>query len=153
MKITVDRKYKKSAYTIGKMYIDGVYFCDTLEDKDRGLKQTDSLATIRRVKVAGQTAIPTGTYKVTLGVQSPKYSTRPQYAFCNGYVPRLLDVKGYEGILIHIGNTNADTSGCLLVGRNTEVGKVLSSTVTFTTLYAKLKSAYAKGEGITITIK
>jgi hypothetical protein len=75
MKIKVDRKYKKDTYTIGNLYVDGKWFCNTLEDRDRGLKQTDSLATIQSKKIYGETAIPTGKYRITLDVVSPKYSS------------------------------------------------------------------------------
>lgn len=157
MKLLLDRKYKKSTYTIGKLYIDGVYFCDTLEDKDRGLKDTDSLDRIKSIKVMGQTAIPCGTYKVILSRQSPKYlydwSWQAKYRFCNGFLPLIDGIKGFSGCLIHIGNDNGDTAGCVLVGKNTQVGKVLQSTATFKALYAKLKAAHDKGESIYIEIK
>ena len=108
MKITLRRTFKGETYTIGKMYIDGEYICDTIEDKDRGLTQDMASSEIAKIKVKHQTAIPTGTYKVTLKVQSPKYSQRSQYNFCKGYLPRLIDVPGFEGILIHIGNKHED---------------------------------------------
>ena len=72
MKLRLDRKYKKATYSLGKLYVDGVYFCDTVEDKDRGLTDKDSLEKIKKVKVYAQTAIPTGTYKITLDIVSPK---------------------------------------------------------------------------------
>lgn len=150
MELTLKRIAKKANYTIGKLYIDGTYFCDTLEDTDRGLDQSMDLETIREKKVKGHTAIPTGTYRVTLNVVSPKYSKRSQYNFCNGKVPRLLDVPGYEGILIHIGNYPKDTEGCILVGKNTKVGAVLDSTNTFRELYSRLVFSNSP---IKITIK
>ena len=119
MKIEVKRIAKRSTYTIGKMYIDGNYFCDTLEDVDRGINQKDSLDTIKKIKVVGATAIPTGTYKVIVNM-SPKFQRN---------LPRLIDVPGFEGILIHRGNTDKDTAGCILVGENKVVGKVINSTV------------------------
>ena len=79
MIITVDRKYKKDTYTISNLYINGVWFCNVLEDKDRGLKQTDSLSTIKAKKVYSETAIPSGTYKVAMNVISPKYSASTWY--------------------------------------------------------------------------
>ena len=87
------------------------------------------------------TAIPVGRYQVVMNMKSPKLSNSAKYDFCNGYLPRLLNVPVFEGVLIHIGNTAKDTDGCLLVGRNTKVGKVLDSGVTFRALYAKLKAA------------
>lgn len=141
MELRLKRIARKSTYTIGKLYIDGEYFCDTLEDTDRGLRQDMSLAVIRATKRKGITAIPTGRYRVTLGVQSPKFSKKAIYQFCNGYLPRLINVPGYEGVLIHVGNTDKDTEGCLLVGRNTQVGKVLESRKTFIALYDRLLGA------------
>ena len=141
MKITLRRTFKGETYTIGKMYIDGEYICDTIEDKDRGLTQDMSSSEIAKIKVKHQTAIPTGTYKITLKVQSPKYSQRSQYNFCKGYLPRLIDVPGFEGILIHIGNKHEDSSGCILVGENKVKGQVINSTATFKKLYEILKNS------------
>lgn len=141
MELKLHRRYKGENYTIGDLYINGDWFCNTLEDKDRGLNDKMSLWSIEQIKVKDQTAIPTGTYKVTLSVQSPKYKTRKQYEFCNGYLPRLLNVIGFEGILIHIGNKAGDSSGCILVGENKVKGQVINSTATFKRLYERLKSA------------
>lgn len=154
MKILVDRKWKKEAYTIGRLYIDGVLFCNTLEDKDRGLKQTDSLATIQSKKVYGETAIPTGTYNIRMDIKSPKYSLLSWYKnLCKGFMPRLENVPGWSGILIHPLNSPDQTLGCLGVGKNTQVGKLTDSKNTFAKLYKKMKTAYDKGEKITIEIK
>lgn len=102
------------------------------------------------MKRYGATAIPTGRYQVTLKVKSPKFSKKKQYEFCDGYLPRLLNVPAFKGVLIHIGNTAKDTEGCLLVWRNTRVGKVLESAATFRKLYERLKA----GKGlIFITIE
>ena len=141
MELHLKRIAKRETYTIGRLSIDGVRFCDTLEDTDRGLRQDLPVSVLRAKKKKGVTAIPTGRYRVTLEMQSPKYKDRQQYAFCNGYVPRLLNVPAYEGVLIHIGNTNKDTEGCILVGENKVVGKVVNSTDTFRKLYEILKSA------------
>lgn len=118
MKLKLLRKYKKETYTIGELYIDGKLFCSTLEDKDRGLSSETPLSEIKKIKVPNETAIPTGTYKIILN-KSPKFGR---------ILPRLLDVPGFEGILIHRGNTNKDTSGCILIGENKVVGKVINST-------------------------
>ena len=155
MKILVDRKWKKEGYTIGKLYIDGVAFCETLEDRDIGLKNTMSLEEIKALKKAGITAIPTGTYNVRMDVVSAKYSKSTWYINnCHGSkMPRLENVPGYEGILIHPGNTAADTEGCILVGQNKVKGKVINSKETFLQLYNKMYAAFLKGEKIEITIK
>lgn len=152
MKIELKRIARRPSYTIGKLYIDGLYVCDTLEDTDRGLSSDMSLSDIRRIKVYEKTAIPTGEYEVTLKVKSPKFSQKSQYDFCGGYLPRLLRVPGWEGVLIHIGNNEDHTGGCLLVGENKVVGKVINSTKTFTKLYAILKEASDRGEKITIKV-
>lgn len=141
MELNIKRIARRETYTVGRLYIDGKYFCDTLEDTDRGLRQDMPTAVIRATKWKGITAIPTGRYRVTLAVQSPKFSKRAIYQFCNGYLPRLINVPGYDGVLIHIGNTARDTEGCLLVGRNTQVGKVLDSRKTFIELYDRLLGA------------
>lgn len=153
MKILVDRKWKKATYTISRIYIDDVFFCNGLEDRDRGLKQTDHPDYIKARKVFAETAIPTGTYKVAMNITSPKYSAVAwYYKLCQGKMPRLLNVPGFEGILIHPGSTALDSAGCLLCGKNTKVGMLTESKATFEKLYKKMKAAYDKGEEITIEI-
>jgi hypothetical protein len=141
MQLNLKRIAKKENYTIGRLYIDGTYFCDTIEDKDRGLRQDLPLSVNKKRKVQDKTAIPTGRYQVTLGVKSPKMSQRKAYDFCDGHVPRLINVPAFEGILIHIGNTERDSAGCIIVGENKVVGKVINSTATFRRLYEHLKKA------------
>ena len=153
MKLKVERRWPKGTYTIGRLYIDGLYYANTLEDCDRGLKQTDSLSYIKSRKVAGETAIPKGTYGVVMNVTSPKYAGVAWYwQLCHGKMPRLLNVPGFDGILIHPGNTALDTKGCILVGKNTKVGKLTSSKECFKEIYKLMKSADDKGEEITIEI-
>jgi hypothetical protein len=130
-KLKLVRTAKKTAYTIGKLYVGDSYFCDTLEDKDRGLKQTMSLTDIKKIKVMHETAIPSGTYKVVVNISPSKQRL----------LPRLVGVPGYEGILIHRGNTVDDSSGCILVGENKVVGKVINSTVYELKLVEMLKNA------------
>lgn len=148
------KRYKTPTYCIGKLSIDGEYFCDTCEDRDRGLTQDMTLAEIKQRKVAGTTAIPTGTYTISMNIVSPSYSKKPYYKkLCAGRVPRLMNVPGFDGILIHIGNTAKDSAGCILVGQNKKKGMVLNSRVTFESLYSRLKSASNNGESISITIE
>lgn len=153
MKLELKRIAKKDKYTIGHLYIDGKFFCDTLEDPDRGLTSTMNFTEIKAKKIKGDTAIPTGTYKITLDVVSPKYSNFSKYPyvkFCGGKMPRLLNIPGYEGVLIHAGNTQKDTEGCLLVGLNKVVGKVINSQVTWKKLYEILQK---DKNNLSITIK
>lgn len=131
MNLLLKRIALKPEYTIGKLYIDGQYFCDTLED------------TVREKKIAGKTAIPEGTYQVIVN-RSPKFKRD---------LPLLLDVPNFEGIRIHRGNTVKDTSGCILVGENKVKGKVINSTKYETLLTAILKREMQSGSSIKITQK
>lgn len=154
MNITVKRIAKKDKYTIGRVYIDGVYICDSIEDKDRGLTQQMSLSEINRIKVKHETAIPTGVYAVTLNVKSPSFSKKDYYKKqCNGYLPRILNVPGFDGILIHRGTDQNSSSGCIILGYNKVVGKVIDSQTAYEAVYEKLLAASKKGEKITITIQ
>ena len=153
MHIDLTRAYNCSTYSIGHLRVDGKYICDTVEDTDRGLDQKMPLSEITRKKVYKITAIPTGTYTVTLNVPSPKFAQYKYYKQkCNGYVPRILSVPGYDGILIHCGSSAASSAGCIIVGFNTAKGRVTRSQEAWETLYKILKSAADKNEKITITI-
>lgn len=153
MELLVDRKWKKQSYTISNLLIDGKWFCNVLEDADRGLDDSMSVDRIIELKKPTITAIPRGTYEITLDVVSPKYSKVQFYKdVCNGKVPRLKDVKGFDGILIHAGNTDKDSSGCLLVGVNKIKGQVVNSRETFKALYKLLQDRKSKGEKIIIKI-
>ena len=141
MNIQLKRIAKKKTYTVGKLYLDGVYFCDTIEDKDRGLNQTMSINDIKKKKVYGKTAIPTGTYKIVID-----YSNRFKKNMAH-----ILNVPGYEGIRIHTGNSAKDSLGCIIVGKNKVVGKVIESRNTYNQLFPILQKAFKEGE-IKITI-
>lgn len=128
MRLTLIRRWNKENYCIGDLYVDGVWFSNTLEDTDRGLDDKMSEEEIKELKVYGETAIPSGIYPVTI-TYSSKFKKN---------LPLISNVKGYSGIRIHSGNTAKDTLGCILVGKNKEVGKVLQSRVTFNALYNML---------------
>lgn len=140
IKLLIKRIAKQPTYTIGKLYINDKYYCDTLEDRDRGLKQTDSLVSIKAHKIYGKTAIPTGEYYVNL-TYSPKFKR---------ILPVIQNVKGYEGIRIHSGNTANDTEGCILVGYNTVKGMVVKSKATLERL---IKILLQGDDKIIITIE
>lgn len=113
-----------------------------------------SEANIAKIKVKHKTAIPTGTYTIVMNVVSVTFAKKKLYKdFCGGKVPRLKYVKGFSGILIHSGYDENDSSGCILVGENKVVGKVIHSWGTFCKLYEVLKKASDSGEKITITIQ
>lgn len=139
MEIVVNRIFTCKDYTIGRLFIDGAYYCDVLEDCDRGLDQGMSDEEIRRLKIYGKTAIPTGTYRVVL-----TYSNRFRKV-----LPEILNVKGYSGVRIHTGNTPEDTLGCILVGRNTKKGMVTESRK----MFAPLLDMMRKAKDITLIIK
>lgn len=153
MELKLIRKYKTKNYCIGHLYINGIYECDTLEDTDRGLTEDSPLSEIQSKKVYGETAIPTGTYKIDMNTVSPKFKDRSWAKFCGGKLPRLIDVPGYSGVLIHVGNKPADTLGCILVGDNKIKGQVINSTSTFQEIYSLMLKAKVAGEEITVTIE
>lgn len=142
MEIQVNRIARKDGYTIGRMSLNGEYFCDTLEDTDRELNSSMQESEILAKKIKAQTAIPTGKYDVILTF-SPRFKR---------VLPLLLSVKGYEGIRIHAGNTNKDTEGCLLVGENKAKGQVLNSRATLEKLMSVLLECEKRKEKISITI-
>lgn len=153
MELTLKRIALRDTYTIGRLYINGSYFSDTLEDRVRDLNKDGDLNDAGEGKVYGKTAIPYGRYEITMKVQSPKYSQRASYAWCKGYLPRLLNVPHFDGILIHAGNTSEASSGCVLCGENKIKGQVINSMATLKRLVPILKRASDSGEKIWITIK
>lgn len=142
MELRLERKYRSSKYCIDKLYINGKYFSDALEDPDRGLTDSMSLEEIKKIKVKGNTCIPYGTYNVTI-TYSPRFKKN---------LPLINNVKGFEGIRIHSGNTPQDTEGCLLLGFNRVKGQVVNSRVTVSKFITQIQQALNKGEKVTITI-
>lgn len=154
MEIVVYRKYKTDKYTVGRLSIDGTFICNTMEDVDRGLDDGMPDWKIRNKKIPNVTAIPTGRYEVDMSTVSPRFSQKQFYMdVCQGKLPRLKNVKGFEGILIHTGNDENHSSGCLLVGLNKVKGKLTDSKETFKKVYALMKEAHNRGETIYITIE
>lgn len=137
MKLILKTVFQADTYTIGKLYIDGVYFCDTLEDAVRDIGPGG------KGKIKGETAIPKGVYDIELR-QSPRFKR---------VLPRLVNVPFFEGILIHRGNTSSDTEGCILVGKNSKKGMVLDSRRYEKELIEKMQAAVNDGENITIEIR
>ena len=143
MVLLLKRIYKGNKYTIGKLYIDGEWFCDTIEDVVRSLPKDCSHTPKGRKceckeKVYGETAIPAGTYKVILS-----YSNR-----FKRILPELLNVPHFLGIRIHRGNTEQDSAGCIILGENKVKGKVINSTP----YEIKLVKLLENQKNITITI-
>lgn len=141
MKLELERRFLGESYTIGSLSIDGKKFCDTLEDRVRDLNKNGVFDGDEK-KVYGETAIPYGTYDVVVDY-SPKFKRE---------LPRLQNVRHFEGILIHRGNTAEDSAGCILVGENKVKGKVINSTPYEKELVRILKEAQGRKEPITIKI-
>lgn len=150
IKILVKRIAKKTKYTIGKLFINGVFYANTLEDTDRGLTQNMSEDEIKSKKIYGETAVPTGTYKIDMSTVSPKFRNHSWAKPYKGKIPRLTNVKGFDGVLIHPGNSDQDTLGCLLVGKNDVVGKVTNSVNYFHKIMTEL---IKEPNNITLTIE
>ena len=135
MKLQLQRRYRGPDYTIGSLFVNGTYFCDTLEDKVRDIPKEG--------KIPGKTAIPAGEYKVIL-THSPRFKRE---------LPRLLNVPYFDGILIHRGNTPEHTEGCILVGENKIKGQVVNSTQYELRLIELMRGAINRGEEITIKVE
>ena len=144
MKLKLRRIFKGDKYTIGHLYINNIYFCDTLEDKVRNLP--------KEPKVYGETAIPAGTYEIDMNTVSPKFKNRSWAKKWGGIVPRLKNVPYFDGVLIHVGNNKDDTDGCIIVGDNQIVGGLVNSTIQFNRLMQRLVDANKRKESITIEI-
>lgn len=163
MKIVLKRIAKKDTYTIGRLYLlpddqqdlqkSDTPFCDTLEPTWRNLlgielKPKEENARSGRVsgkkafKKAGKTAIPEGTYPVTI-TWSPRFKQ---------WLPLLVGVPKFEGIRIHAGNKPEDTQGCILVGENQVKGMVVNSRIWLKRLIDKIVEARSRDEAIWINI-
>ena len=152
MELILERIAKKKTYTIGHLYIakepdgnnpglgqpltKGLQICDTLEPTWRDYANG-------AYKVKDRSAIPEGRYAVVISY-SPKFKQ---------WLPILLGVPKFEGIRIHAGNTAEDTEGCILVGKNREVGKVLDSRIWLHRLKQKIVEAKDRGEAVWITVR
>lgn len=130
MKIAVIRYDFSDRRTIGKLSIDGLFCCHTLEDA------------VRNVKLAGETAIPAGTYRVVI-TESRRFKCP---------LPLLLDVPNFTGVRIHSGNTAADTSGCILVGLQREADTIRESHLAMGKVFAAIKAALEANDTVTLEI-
>lgn len=134
-------------YTIGKLHDVQSgrlhYLCDTLEDEDR--------LTRGEKKVYGKTAIPLGDYEVKLTF-STRFSSKAFYRECRTMLPLLCNVPQFEGVRIHVGNTPADTEGCVLVGENKAVGQVLNSKATYRRILPLIQKAIGNGETVILHV-
>ena len=159
MEFRLRRVALRETYTIGKLEIkkDGqwVYLCDTLEDKVRDVNK-NGVFDGNETKVYSETAIPYGKYAITMNVPSPKYSNYARYPYARAYkahIPRLINVSRFDGILIHPGSNATHSAGCILVGRNTIVGKLTESQAIWRSLMDNyFMPAKKNGESITIEI-
>lgn len=152
MELLLERKWCKQDYTIGRLYINKEFFCNTLEDTVRDINKNGTFD-CGEFKISGHTAIPYGEYEVTLDIVSPKFSKYPFYKeVCNGKLPRLLNVPNFDGVLIHCGSTADNSAGCILVGNNTIKGGLTDSKKVFKNLYSILNKANKNRDKIIIKI-
>lgn len=142
MDITIVKIKRGRNSTLSKLSVDGKHFCYVLQDADRGLVSSMPLDEILAKKVKGSTAIPEGKYEV-VDVMSPRFKRK---------LPRLVNVPGFAGILIHPGNTHKDTEGCLLPGESYQASAdewiVTSSRDAFNRLYAVIQERIQAGDKI-----
>jgi hypothetical protein len=146
MELTVIRKYFTENYTIGKLYADGMYLCDTMEDKIRDLQDFNHDGDFNdsgEGKIYGRTAIPCGRYRVMF-----TYSMKLKRS-----LPLLVDVYGYSGIRIHAGKNHLWTEGCILVGENKIKGELINYKYWETNISTLVRNAINTGNKVYITIK
>ena len=132
--LRLERTALKAKYTIGHLYVmqgdKKVYVCDTIEDTVRDVNKNGRFDPPAEVKIPKLTAIPYGRYEVSMRTKSPKFSNYCKYPYAkkyNGYMPRVLNVPHFEGILIHPGSSEKSSAGCIIVGLNKVVGRVIDS--------------------------
>ena len=142
MRLRLARKYLGPSYTIGTLYIDGLYVCETIEDRVRDYNMDGDLEDTGETKIFGETAIPYGRYEVEL-TMSPKFKR---------LLPLVKNVKHFTGIRIHRGNTAGDSHGCILPGENKQKGRVTKSTKYEMLIIERMLKAIKNGEEITIEI-
>ena len=153
MNLSLTRIATNDRYTIGRLKVNDQYLMDILEPADRGLSSDMPLNKIKRIKVHGKTAIPTGRYRIDMKTVSPRFKNRTWAKQFGGILPRLLDVPFYAGVCIHVGNDENDTESCLLTGYNSNKGKVAGSAKAFAILMSDyLLPADKRGEEIWIEI-
>lgn len=151
--LMTDRAWKKPAYTIGRFFANGKRLFESLEDPDRGLTKDMPLEEIRKKKVYGETAIPSGTYDVILSV-SEKFKKKSWAKKYDGLVPEIVGVPGYSGVRIHPANEAKELLGCIAPGENKAVGKVLNSQKRYFELMDNyLMPAHKNGEKMKIIVK
>ena len=149
--LQLERIEKQKNYTVGRLNA-GKIKIDTLERWDSGITSSTKLMEIYRMKKK-KCAIPSGTYQIVL-TSSARFSSRLFYKnFSLGLLPRLVGVKGFEGVLIHCGNTVLDTAGCILVGEICAPGNLKSSRINYIKLFRLLKIWGDNGDEIYIEIK
>lgn len=142
LNLKLERKWKKEKYTIGNLYVNGVFFSNVLEDTVRGLRQDMTPEEIQKIKIHGQTAIPSGRYEIRVTL-SARFRRQ---------LPILLNVPGYAGVRIHPGNTDANTEGCLLPGKNDRIGQVSNSRATMAALQKQIEDAIYQNSKVYIEI-
>jgi len=144
MELRLEREPSIAGTTLGKLFVNGLFECFTLEDQVRELRHDDgALVDPSAWKIPGETAIPSGTYTIIID-----YSQR-----FKKLMPHLLGVPGFSGVRIHSGNKKEDTEGCILVGKQKGNRQILESHAAFDALFPKLQAAFYRKEQVRITIE
>ena len=138
MVIQVKRKTYTNRSTVGEMWLNGIFECYTLEDE---MREKDGVP-VAEWKVPKRTAIPLGTYGVTIDLSSR----------FGRLMPHILNVPGFSGIRIHSGNTDKDTEGCILLGQERAADFIGHSKLAFDSFFPQLQDALTRAELVTITI-
>lgn len=154
MQIVVKRRWFTNDTTIGEMSIDNTFECYTLEDKDRNLSDSMSLGDINKIKIFGKTAIPTGTYKVTVEATGivVNVGQRPGPPGAKK-LPLIIPIKGFSGVRIHVGNNATATEGCLLVGQGRIKDAITNSTAALNSVFDQIETAINAGQSVSITFE
>lgn len=142
MRIEIVRRWFTSESTLGDLIADGVHVCFSLEDVDRGLHQSMDVDSLMRLKVPRATAIPLGVYELVIDY-SPRFKRD---------MPRLINVPGFVGIRIHPGNDANATEGCILVGMERDMDRIMRSLAAFEEVYRLVVAARDRGEEITVEV-
>ena len=136
MELLLEREPSTDSGTFGKLYVNGLFQCYSLEDVDRRLEDGGT-------KIPGETAIPRGVYKVIID-----WSNRFKKEMLH-----VLDVPEFAGIRIHAGNTNEDTEGCVLLGTGRANSRLLNSRAAVDRLFATVEAALDRGDEVTLEVK
>ena len=151
MKILIDRNYKYPKYTIGEVYVNGNFYCYSLEDTDRGLHVDMPMRYFKERKVYGETAVPCGVYEVIID-WSPKFKKYMPHVMYRNADGKLVEVPGFSGIRIHSLATSKDTLGCIGFGDWNGGDRLINSRAITANLVDRIQKARNEKEKVVLEI-